>query len=123
MEFQQVVQQRRMVRAFREAPLDRTVVERILANGNRVPSADFTQGCGFLVLEGAADRTRLWQAFVAADYPLEPAEMAAPLLIVPLACKAAYLDRYAEPTRAGPTATRLAGPSRTGISTLGLPRC
>jgi hypothetical protein len=35
MELQQVVRQRRMVRAFREAPLDRTVVERILTNGNR----------------------------------------------------------------------------------------
>jgi nitroreductase len=46
MEFQQVVQKRRMVRAFREAPLDRTVVERILANGNRAPSAGFTQGYG-----------------------------------------------------------------------------
>jgi nitroreductase len=99
MEFQQVVQKRRMVRAFREAPLDRTVVERILANGNRAPSAGFTQGYGFLVLEGAADRARLWQAFVAAGYPLDPAEMAAPLLIVPLACKAAYLDRYAEPDK------------------------
>jgi hypothetical protein len=29
----------------------------------------------------------------------EPAEMAAPLLVVPLACKAAYLDRYAEPDK------------------------
>jgi nitroreductase len=75
------------------------VVERILANGNRAPSAGFTQGYGFLVLEGAADRARLWQAFVAAGYPLDPAEMAAPLLIVPLACKAAYLDRYAEPDK------------------------
>ena len=58
MEFQQVVQQRRMARAFREAPLDRTVVERILANGNRAPSAGFTQGYGFLVLEDAEERAR-----------------------------------------------------------------
>jgi nitroreductase len=99
MEFQQVVQQRRMVRAFREAPLAGEVVERILANGNRAPSAGFTQGYGFLVLEGAADRARFWQAFAAAGHQPEPAEMAARLLIVPLACKAAYLDRYAEPDK------------------------
>ena len=99
MEFQQVVQQRRMVRAFREEPLDREVVERILANGNRAPSAGFTQGYGFLVLEAAKDRARFWQAVAAAGRPPEPAEMAAPLLVVPLACKAAYLDRYAEPDK------------------------
>ena len=44
MEFQQVVQQRRMMRAFRPDPLAAEVVERILANGNRAPSAGFTQG-------------------------------------------------------------------------------
>ena len=99
MEFQQVVQQRRMARAFREAPLDRTVVERILANGNRAPSAGFTQGYGFLVLEAAEERARFWQTVAAADHQPAPEEMAAPLLIVPLACKVAYLDRYAEPDK------------------------
>jgi nitroreductase len=98
-EFQQVVQQRRMVRAFGEQPLAREVVERILANGNRAPSAGFTQGYGFLVLEAAEDRARFWQTVAAAGQKPEPAEMAAPLLVVPLACKAAYLDRYAEPDK------------------------
>jgi Nitroreductase family len=51
------------------------------------------------VLEGAADRARFWQAFVAAGHQPDPVEMAVPLLIVPLACKAAYLDRYAEPDK------------------------
>jgi nitroreductase len=99
MEFQQVVQQRRMVRAFREDPLDPEVVERILANGNRAPSAGFTQGYALLVLEAAEERARFWETMAAAGHPPEPAEMAAPLLIVPLACKAAYLDRYAEPDK------------------------
>jgi nitroreductase len=98
-EFQQVVQQRRMVRAFREDPLAPAVVERILANGNRAPSAGFTQGYGFLVLEAAEERAWFWQAMAAAGHPPEPAEMAAPLLVVPLACKMAYLDRYAEPDK------------------------
>lgn len=86
MEFQQVVQQRRMVRAIREEPLDREVVDRILANGNRAPSADFTQGYGFLVLEAPDERARFWQAFAAAGHPTAPEELAAPLLVVPLAC-------------------------------------
>jgi nitroreductase len=93
MDFQQVVQQRRMVRAFREDPLDPEVVERILANGNRAPSTGFTQGYAFLVLQAADDRARFWQTVAAAGHPPAPEETAAPLLIVPLACKAAYLDR------------------------------
>jgi nitroreductase len=80
MDFQQVVQQRRMVRAFREEPLAPEVVERILANSNRAPSAGFTQGYGFLVLEATDDRARFWQAVAAAGHPPAP-----------------YLDRYAEP--------------------------
>ncbi len=99
MDFHQVVQQRRMVRAFREEPLGREVVEHILANGNRAPSAGFTQGYAFLVLEEAADRARFWQTFAGAGHPPVAEEMAAPLLVVPLACKAAYLDRYAEPDK------------------------
>jgi nitroreductase len=99
MEFQQVVQKRRMVRAFREDPLAKEVVERILTNGNRAPSAGFTQGYGFLVLEAAEDRACFWETMTAVGHPPEPAEMAAPLLVVPLACKAAYLDRYAEPDK------------------------
>jgi nitroreductase len=98
-EFQQVVQQRRMVRAFREQPLAPEVVERVLANGNRAPLAGFTQGYGFLVLEAAEERARFWATLAAAGQKPEPAEMAAPLLVVPLACKAAYLDRYAEPDK------------------------
>src|SRR5215207_871426 len=66
MDFQQVVQQRRMVRAFREEPLAPEVVERILANGNRAPSAGFTQGYAFLALERANDRARLWETMAAA---------------------------------------------------------
>src|SRR5829696_1982118 len=77
MEFQQVVQQRRMVRAFREELLAPEVVERILANGNRAPSAGFTQGYGFLVLEAAEERARFWQTVATA----------------------AHLDRYAEPDK------------------------
>jgi len=91
-EFQQVVQQRRIVRAFREEPLAPEVVERILANGNRAPLAGFTQGHGFLVLEAAEERAQFWATLAAAGKKPEPAEMAAPLLVVPLACKAAYLD-------------------------------
>src|SRR5215213_2429258 len=89
-----------MVRAYRQDPLAPEVVERILANGNRAPSAGFTQGYGFLVLEAAEERVRFWETIAAAGLQPDAQEMAAPLLlVVPLACKMAYLDRYAEPDK------------------------
>ncbi len=102
MEFQDVVRRRRMVRNFDARPLDPEVVERILANGRRGPSAGFTQGVELLVLEGQEQTGRYW----AACFPPErragfrwPGLLRAPLLVVPLSSKDAYLDRYAEPDK------------------------
>ena len=102
MEFQDVVRRRRMVRSFDDRPLDAEVVERILANGLRGPSAGFTQGVELLVLEGPEQTGR----YAAVCFPPErragfrwPGLLRAPLLIVPLASKDAYLDRYAEPDK------------------------
>jgi nitroreductase len=98
-DFQDVVQRRHMVRNFDERPLDRAVVERILANGVRAPSAGFTQGWAFLVFEGRDETERFWAA------SFEPEDRArfrwqglfnAPLIVVALSHKDAYLDRYAE---------------------------
>lgn len=102
MEFQDVVQGRRMVRNFDGRPLEGEVVERILANGMRGPSAGFTQGVELLVLEGPEQTRRYWDAC----FPTErrrhfrwPGLLRAPLLVVPLSSRDAYLDRYAEPDK------------------------
>ena len=61
MEFQEVVRRRRMVRNYDDAtPVAPDVVARILANAQRGPSAGFSQGFEFLVLEDADDRARFW---------------------------------------------------------------
>lgn len=99
MEFQDVVGRRRMVRNFSPRPLPASAVERILANAVRAPSAGFTQGWSFLVFEGGEEAARFWEI----SFPPErregfrwPGLFAAPLVIVPLSCEQAYLDRYAE---------------------------
>jgi nitroreductase len=100
-EFQEVVRRRKMVRSFLDTPLPRDVVERILANAQRAPSAGFSQGWAFLVLEGANETQRYWDAVG----PEPPDRFAwqdlykAPLLVACLSHKAAYLDRYAEPDK------------------------
>jgi nitroreductase len=101
LEFQQVVRKRRMVRSFLDRPLPDTAVERIIANAQRAPSAGFSQGWAFLVLEGPTQTSAYWSAVGPDD------EVAfrwkdlykAPLLVVCLSNKHAYLERYAEPDK------------------------
>ena len=101
MDIDEVVRRRRMVRRFRTDPLDREIVQRILRNAARGPSAGFSQGYAFLVFDGAGEVARFWQALRGADEepPLDPEVMNAPLVVVPLSNKDAYLDRYAEPDK------------------------
>ena len=98
MEFQEVVRRRRMVRNYDPSrPVPVEIRDRLLANALRAPSAGFSQGWAFLVLESATDRARYWGATVTSTEP-DPwlrDMMNAPLLIVPLSHKQAYLDRYA----------------------------
>ena len=98
MEFQEVVRRRRMVRNYEEdRPVPPEVRERILANALRAPSAGFSQGWAFLVLESADERSRYWAATVTSSEsdPWLTDLQRAPLLIVALSHRQAYLDRYA----------------------------
>jgi nitroreductase len=100
MEFQDVVRRRRMVRSYAETPVDPSVVDRALANATRAPSAGFSQGWGFLVLDRQGDVRRFWAATTDGsggepDRWLQGMSRA-PVVVIPCSSKAAYLDRYAE---------------------------
>jgi nitroreductase len=116
MEFSDVVRKRRMVRRYDpDKPVDAGVVDLMLANAVRAPSAGFSQGWAFLVLDTRADVDRFWAATTPA--PAEPTDpvpadgeaapesswlrgmRTAPVVIVPLSHKDAYLDRYAQPDK------------------------
>src|SRR3954462_2300385 len=102
MEFADVVRRRKMVRNYTDEPVDPAVVDRALDNAVRAPSAGFTQGWGFLVLDTPDEVRRYWAA--TADDLDQPDEwlagmMRAPVVIVPCSSKAAYLGRYAEPDK------------------------
>src|SRR5436190_6390 len=61
MEFQDVVDRRRMVRNFEAGrPVPADVLDRVLANALHAPSAGFSQGWAFLVLDSPADVERFW---------------------------------------------------------------
>lgn len=106
MEFQEVVRRRRMHRRYDpNRPVPREKIERILENAIRAPSAGFSQGWAFLVLTTPEERELFWTATNPpgqAEATGSPQLHDAPVIIVPMANKQAYLDRYAEPDKGFP---------------------
>jgi nitroreductase len=104
MEFQDVVRKRRMHRKFTDEPVSGEAVDRITRNAVRAPSAGFSQGWAFVVLETAEDRDRFWAASTPGTSERSERDMSAwlagmrtaPVIVLALASKAAYLRRYAE---------------------------
>jgi nitroreductase len=91
-----------MVRSYdMSRPVPADLVDRIVGNGLRAPSAGFSQGWGFLVLDNPADVARFREAVRPQEHPEDwfAAQVDAPLLIVPHSNKDAYLDRYALPDK------------------------
>ncbi len=104
MELAEVIRRRRMVRAFDGRPVPADVLDRVLRAGLRGPSAGFSQGLDLLVLEGPEQTARYWDV----TFP-DPERRArfrwqglfdAPVLVLPVPDKQAYLDRYREPDKA-----------------------
>jgi nitroreductase len=101
-EFSEVVRRRRMVRDYTGEPVDPALVEQALAHATRAPSAGFSQGWAFVVLDRPEDVRRFWASSTESiDEPDRwlTGMMRAPVVIVPCSVKTAYLDRYAEPDK------------------------
>ena len=102
MEFREVVRRRRMVRSFTDTAVPEEAVTRMLEHAVRAPSAGFSQGWAFLVLDTPADVARFWRSTspdAGADNAWLRGMRTAPVAIVPLAHRDAYVDRYAEPDK------------------------
>jgi nitroreductase len=103
MEFQDVVSRRRMVRDFSDQPVARPLIEALVTNGTCIPSAGYSQGFAFVVLTEPAQRRMFWETTSGPEWRGESESeplTRAPVVIVPLANKQAYLDRYALPDKA-----------------------
>lgn len=94
-----MVRRRRMVRRYDDRPVDPAVVDRMLEHATHAPSAGFSQGWAFLVLDSPADLARFWASTTpesGATSSWLDGMRTAPVVIVPLSHKRTYLDRYAE---------------------------
>ncbi|HWS38264.1 MAG TPA: nitroreductase family protein [Actinoplanes sp.] len=99
MDFDEVLRRRRMVRGYDpDRPIPPELVDKIVRHGLRAPSAGFSQGWSFLVLTEPADRARYWESTALSASPdgWLTRMRTAPLIIVALSNKSAYIDRYAD---------------------------
>ena len=103
MEFREVVLRRRMVRAYDPGrPVPRERVDELLELALHAPSAGFSQGWRFLVLDTSDTREAFWAATAEAPGVRDTwlaGLQTAPVLIVAFSDKETYLDRYAEPDK------------------------
>lgn len=100
MQLRDAVFRRRMVRAYDPSrPIDRGQLDELLELATHAPSAGFSQGWQFLVLDTAEVIDLFWRATTEPDTPDDPwlaGMRSAPVIIVAFSDKDAYLDRYAE---------------------------
>jgi nitroreductase len=87
-----------------DRPVPAAAVDKLLGYAVRAPSAGFSQGWGFLVLESPQDRALFWSATApestdGATSPWLGGMKRAPLIVVPHSNRDAYLSRYAEPDK------------------------
>jgi nitroreductase len=104
MELHDAIRRRRMVRSFEDRPVAPEVVDTVLAHAVRAPSAGFSQGWAFVVLEGPDQTEVFWRTTTTPDWRASTRRaglMRAPVVVLPLAHRRAYLDRYAEPDKEG----------------------
>jgi nitroreductase len=97
MEFDQVIRKQRMTRRFANKKISRDLLDSILASAQKAPTAGYSQGVAMVVLEGN-DTDVFWK--FADPQARHPRDSRAPVIVIPLASKKAYLDRYSEPDKA-----------------------
>lgn len=101
MELQDILRRRKMVRSFRSDPVPVDVVAAVMRSVLHAPSAGFSQGNEFLVLETTA---ALDDYFRLTDDPADPMTDEArgvlpPVVVLPLSNSSAYTERYAQPDK------------------------
>jgi nitroreductase len=87
-----------MARAFSPEPVDPDLVEQLVADALRAPSAGNSQGAEVVVLQGPEETGRYWDASLPAERRATfawPDLPAAPVLVIVLTDPQRYVDRYA----------------------------
>ena len=104
MELTAAIRRRRMVRSFAATPVDPGLVDRLLEDALRGPSADNTRGVAWVVLQGD-DTATYWEHATTTEWrdtaPRFPGLSRAPVVALSLCSPAGYVERYSEEDKEG----------------------
>jgi nitroreductase len=101
MEFRDVVRRRRMVRDFAPCSVPRPVLDRVLETALHAPSAGFAQGLELVVLDEEPDLERFWRITDPRARKRGRTDGDPPVVVLAVANRNAYLERYSEPDKRG----------------------
>jgi nitroreductase len=104
MELTEAVRRRHMVRSFADRPVDPVLVEKVLGDTLRAPSAGSTRGIGWLVLEGQEQTATYWAHTTTEEWRRRSRRWEglsrAPVAALSLASPGQYVARYGEDDKA-----------------------
>jgi nitroreductase len=103
-EFQDVINKRKMIRSFQTREIEEYKLNKIINNMFKGPSAGFSQGIEILVLNTPEQRELFYKQWGEksqrkTSYNRWPKLENAPVIIIVCSHKKTYLDRYAEPDK------------------------
>jgi len=101
-EFQDVLRKRRMVRNYTDEPVDTEVIERIVAAGQRAPSAGNSQGVVYVVVTEEATRKAIGEIAGEENYVAGGFDRfisGAPVQVIICTSENVYHERYNEPDK------------------------
>lgn len=113
MEFREVIRRRRMVRNYRDQPVDEATLLRIVEAGRRAPSAGFTQGQSFVLVTDAELRNSIAELAGEDEYAARGYDRwvsRAPAHVVVCVSEAAYHARYREADKLDPDGSEIEWP-------------
>ena len=96
MEFNDVMRKRRSVRRFNGERPDPEVVDRVIDQARRAPTAGFSQGVDFLVLDDGLALDEFWELVEDPEFPSEEEDRATrpPVLVLVWSDPMRYIARY-----------------------------
>jgi nitroreductase len=98
MEFEEVLKKRRSVRSYLATPVEPALIERIVDAARRAPTAGFSQGLDFVVMDDPVRLARFWELTGSSD---DAGGGLPTAVVIVLSDPRRYLSRYSEDDKAG----------------------
>lgn len=122
MDLHEAVRRRHMTRSFTADPLPTGLVDGLVADALRAPTAGNTRGTAWLVLDGPEETAVYWREATTGDWRGRsrrfPGLSRAPVVALSLTSPAAYVARYGEPDK---VSSGLGPAPETGAGAAGWP--